>query len=105
MTKPHFVTREVIFFCLAIFTQQLLTMSKNTKKLSCKQYLKEKSEKFSIVAFYEYFNFETRQSAEHALRGTVFTLNKAPKKNKKRVNELLTLLSLNDFEVSIAFFS
>ncbi|GAA5813562.1 hypothetical protein MFLAVUS_007044 [Mucor flavus] len=86
MTKPHFVTRE------------LLTMSKNTKKLSCKQYLKEKSEKFSIVAFYEYFNFETRQSAEHALRGTVFTLNKAPKKNKKRVNELLTLLSLNDFE-------
>lgn len=79
-------------------------MSKNTKKLSCKQYLKENSKRFSLVNFYEYFNFETRQSAEHALRGAVFTLNKKRKNNKKSVNELLTLLSLNNFEVSIAFF-
>ncbi|CEJ00001.1 hypothetical protein RMCBS344292_14071 [Rhizopus microsporus] len=73
-------------------------MSKNTKKLSCKQYLKENSKRFSLVNFYEYFNFETRQSAEHALRGAVFTLNKKRKNNKKSVNELLTLLSLNNFE-------
>lgn len=57
-------------------------MPENTKKLSCKQYLKENSEKFSLVTYYEYFNFDTRQSAENSLRGAVFALNKTPKKNK-----------------------
>jgi hypothetical protein len=58
-------------------------MPKNNKKLSCKQYLKDNSESFSLIGFYEYFNFETRQSAEHALQGAVFALNKKPKNNKK----------------------
>ncbi|KAL7309066.1 hypothetical protein PS15m_011191 [Mucor circinelloides] len=50
-------------------------MPENTKKLSCKQYLKENSEKFSLVTYYEYFNFDTRQSAENSLRGAVFASN------------------------------
>lgn len=66
-----------------VFTQQLLTMSKNTKKLSCKQYLKENSENVSLVNFYENFNFETRPNAENSLQGAVFTLNKKPKKIKE----------------------
>ncbi|KAI8370191.1 hypothetical protein BD560DRAFT_329506, partial [Blakeslea trispora] len=51
-----------------------------------KQYLKENSEEFSLVAFYEYFNFEARQSAEHALQGTVFALNKNKKKRTRNVS-------------------
>lgn len=73
-------------------------MSANSEKLSCKKYLKENSERFSLVAFYQYFNFDTRHIGESALRGTVYALKKTSKRNKKCVNDLLNLLNSNNFE-------
>ncbi|CAO3677137.1 unnamed protein product [Rhizopus stolonifer] len=74
-------------------------MTKDNKKLSCKKYLKEYCKLFRIVEFYEYFNFESKQEAEFALKGTVYALSKRLKNNTNQLNQVLNMIKANDFEL------
>ncbi|KAI7861235.1 hypothetical protein BDF14DRAFT_1962487 [Spinellus fusiger] len=74
-------------------------MPKDNKKLSCKKYLKECYKSFRLVEFYEYFNFESRQEAENALKGAAYTLSKRPKTNTKKLNEVLKMIQANEYEL------